>query len=311
MTRSPTPILLVGLLAVAACDDGSAPAVDPPTHDLVFAGTLDAVPELLRFDAATWQVRRVLPPGTAADDPTPSPDGRVILFTWSDRYAQTGEIFATDPDGAAPVALTDAPQLDDQPTWSPDGARIAFRSYRLDRLGDIWVMDADGGEPVLLTPDPPNAATDEHHPAWSPDGARIAYVSTAGGTNDIWTMDPDGGDKRQLTDTGNLDTEPAWSPDGLTLAFRRSGEADPGDVALLPAGGGAATVLTLPGVQRAPAWSPDGTFLVFAHRPPGAVRWEIWRLRPDGSGLGPVVAGRVPGGSQEPAFLRREPAGVR
>jgi len=306
MPRSLVSTLPLALLMVAAgCDDASAPADPTPGHDVVFEGYPAGIPELMVRDAATGEVRRLLPAGTPAVDPAPSPDGTRIAFAVVDANASTGDVFVVDRDGGNLTQLTFDPALDEQPAWSPDGTRLAFRSERALKFGDIWVMDADGNNPVNLTPDPPGIAVDEHHPCWSPDGTRIAFISTAAGENDPWTMAADGSDWQPLAVSPWFDTEPAWSPDGTTIAFRRSSDDDPGDIVLVPAGGGAETVLALPGRQEAPAWRPDGRGLVFAHRPVGQQRYDIWVMDADGAHPTPLVTAEVAGGSRKPAFLKR------
>jgi len=118
-------------------------------------------------------------------------------------------------------------------------------------------------------------------------------------------MAADGSDWRHLTSSMNFDSEPAWSPDGAAIVFRRSGADDPGDLVLVPAGGGAETVLSLPGRQEAPAWLPDGAGLAFAQWAPDQQRYDLWTVGVDGAGATPLVAAEVPGGSRNPAFLRR------
>ncbi len=54
------------------------------------------------------------------------------------------------------------------PTWSPDGQRLAFSLF-----GSIWQVSAEGGEARQVTTSPGYHA----HPAWSPKGNAIAYVS--------------------------------------------------------------------------------------------------------------------------------------
>ena len=46
------------------------------------------------------------------------------------------------------------------PSWSPDGERIAFSSYRDNEWGEIYVMDADGDNQRRLT--------DNLHEDWLP-----------------------------------------------------------------------------------------------------------------------------------------------
>ena len=84
---------------------------------------------------------------------------------------------------------------DRDPSWSPDGSRIAFTSYR-DGNWDIYVMDADGSNQQRLTDNP---AVDRM-PSWSADGSRIAFVSGRDGNWDIYVMDADGSNQQRLTD---------------------------------------------------------------------------------------------------------------
>ncbi len=301
--------LLLLLLTVSACSSTDT-IIDPPppplpTHDLLFEGFLEATPELLLQDADTGEIRRLLPAGTVARDPAPSPDGARIAFVVSDEEAWTGDIFVVNRDGTGLVQITHHPAMDDQPAWSPDGTRITFRSYRTERDGDIWLMNADGSDPVNLTPDPLPGVWDERRPTWSPDGNRIAFATNAAGNVDIWTMRADGSDPTQITNTIDLDTEPAWSPDGATIAFRRSSNDTGSDICVVPATGGETVRLTLPGVQRTPTWHPDGTRLVFVNQPTTADRPDLHSMRPDGTDVTPVVDDEVPGGSLNPEYLKR------
>ena len=58
-----------------------------------------------------------------------------------------------DADGSNQVNLTNHPDFDGFPAWSPNGQQIAFGTTR-DVSTEIYVMDADGLNAVRLTNDP-------------------------------------------------------------------------------------------------------------------------------------------------------------
>jgi len=58
--------------------------------------------------------------------------------------------------------LTNSASMDVQPSWSPDGSKIAFSS---DRTGSfqIYTMNANGGSQLRIT----HTTTKEMYPSWS------------------------------------------------------------------------------------------------------------------------------------------------
>jgi len=102
--------------------------------------------------------------------------------------------------------LTDNLVWDVFPTWSPDGARLAFVSGR-DGNDEIYVMNADGTNPINLTNDPGI----DYAPAWSPSGNYIAFMSSRG----IYTMKADGTNLTRINDDYfSVITRPSWFPSG-------------------------------------------------------------------------------------------------
>jgi Tol biopolymer transport system component len=237
-------------------------------------------------------------------DPTPSPDGRVIAFVVANYMDNTGDIWLVNRDGTGLRNLTGDGPLDDAPAWSPDGTRLAYRSFREENFGDIWTIRADGTERTILTPKSGTVVLDHHRPDWSPDGSRIVYAGTGGGDWGIWVMRADGSQKRQLTSTPELDTEPVWSPDGKTIAFRRTGNTG-SDLVLMAPDGSEVRVIALPGQQRLPAWSPDGRLIAFVGQPTVSSLPEVYTMRPDATDIRAQVGVAGFGPALHPDFLRR------
>jgi len=94
------------------------------------------------------------------------------------------EIYAVAADGSGQVNLTNHPARDQDPSWSPDGSRIAWSSSAGGAHQDIWVMNADGSQRANYTPeaDTTGAAGTGVQPSWSPDGSAIAFASNG----DVW-----------------------------------------------------------------------------------------------------------------------------
>ena len=94
----------------------------------------------------------------------PSPDGTKSVVVLREG-AQT-DIYVVDNSGdeRTSTRLTNSPNFDINPTWSPDGMRIAFASGP-SRGGplDIWAIDIDGNNLVNLT-----NGLDGRSPAWRP-----------------------------------------------------------------------------------------------------------------------------------------------
>src|ERR1700730_5947443 len=128
-----------------------------------------------------------------------SPDGRTIAIDL------LGTLWTMPAEGGAPTAITDICLDARQPSWSPDGRRIAFQAYR-DSTWQIWTITADGKELKPVTASP----YDDREPAWSPDGNRVAFSSDRGGSYDIWVLTLATGAVRQITTAASNEFMPSW-----------------------------------------------------------------------------------------------------
>jgi Tol biopolymer transport system component len=288
--------------------------------DLVYdrwSGTALIQPELYRVDirAVDATPNRILAAGRTSDATT-SPDGTRIAFVAPD--GGHTEIFVANADGTNVQRLTSGQLSADQPAWSPDGTRIAYRLWANYSPGRIWVMNADGSNPHAVTGEAPG----EHQsPTWSPrrsDGSyRIAYSQAAmsGGymRAQIWSVRDDGTDRRVVTDpsSGSYDDEPSWSPDGSKIVFVRTGSVNAHELLVVNLADGNESTLFAPGYdpegpQGAPAWSPDGTLIAFVSNhefDPDGYANQIYTVRPDGTGLRRRTFDKTDKGN--PTWIRR------
>jgi TolB protein len=210
------------------------------------------------------------------------------------------EIYSVHADGTGIQRLTNEPQDDDEPAWSPDGRRIAFVSAR-SGAREIYVMNADGSNVVQRTF---SSFWGSEGPAWSPDGTKIAYSTLSNGSANLWVVSPDAGapPPTLLFEAPGWDGQPAWSPDGSRLALVTDWHAYDFvlDVYLVNADGSGFTGLTGNIFDQIdyvrPSWSPDGAKLVVG------VTQRVGRddyattiavMNPDGSGLTPLVAAGI------------------
>jgi dipeptidyl aminopeptidase/acylaminoacyl peptidase len=135
----------------------------------------------------------------------------------------------------------------DQPSWSPDGARIAFVvSGAEDRHffegSDLWLLDVAGGEARLLWQPGGGCSS---RPAWSPDGERVALVADDAQvgpyttTNGLWEVTVANGKAVNLTAAFDREvgdpissdwrhgghTGPTWTPAGWLFIARSEGRS--------------------------------------------------------------------------------------
>lgn len=194
-----------------------------------------------------------------------SPDGRQLVFT--PRGGETEPLFTFELRTGRVRQLFDCTGKcmgDDEPAWSPNGRHVAFLRYQLpwdeelNAPGDcsLWIGDVRTGALRRVTTHLASCNDREYMPRWSPDGKRLVYWlwrEDASGTTGtaVGVVDADGRKARRLTDWNLFAGEPDWSPDGKWIVFDRF---------------------------------PLRAFL-FTDDPRVPERTDLYRMRPDGSGI--------------------------
>ena len=181
-----------------------------------------------------------------------SPDKRTLILDLQ------GSLWSLPAAGGTARRIIDEYNDARQPSWAPDGSRIAFQSYR-DGTWRIATVAPDGSGMKALT----SGSFDDREPNWSPDGKSIAFSSDRSGNYDVWVLDVASGQVRQITKNPANDFFPSWSPDGRELAFVSNRTPSPG-VYATTLEGQERLIAPADGQVGAPSWAPSGRQVVFS-----------------------------------------------
>lgn len=237
--------------------DESSPRWSPDGKHLAFLSTrpADGKTQVWVLDRRGGEARQLTNVKEEIDDYQWSPDGKRLVLVMRDttesktpkpividRYKFKQDIqgyltaesrthlylFDIQTQKVEPLT-TDKNFEDSNPSWSPDGSRIAYVSNHAKDpdqayTNDIFLIDPrPGAKPVkLLTADAPNG----QQLVWSPDSRLIAYLAGAGtkfyayGQDKLAIIPAAGGTPRVLTETyDRMVSVPEFSADGASLTF--------------------------------------------------------------------------------------------
>ncbi len=232
--------------------DGSialSPAWSRDGRSLAYTSYRGGTPALWERNLASGRDRLLSDRAGINITPAYSPDGSVAFAA---TVSGNTEVVSLDAAGVNP--LTRGRGFDSlSPTFSPDGARIAFVSNRLGEP-QVYVM-ARGGEPRLVSEYTYGRAGYSTSPAWSPRGPWIAYHTRAGGLHQIALVGADGNGRRLLTNQGTNE-DPSWAPDGRHVVFA-SPNRDGGGLFVLDTVSGRIRPLVRGRGLGLPDWSPS------------------------------------------------------
>ncbi len=163
------------------------------------------------------------------------------------------------------------------PNWTPDGTALVCN-----RNGRIWRFDLAARTMALVDTGAQVKNNNDH--AISFDGTLLGLSS--GAVSRVYSVPIGGGEPKLLTPEGPSYFH-SWSPDGKYMVFTaaRGGCGPWMSLYRIPAEGGPEERLTnVPGaLDDGSEYTPDGRWIYFNSTRTG--RMQIWRMRPDGSGL--------------------------
>ena len=216
-------------------------------------------------------------------------DKFVFSMTFNSSDYNNSEICLLNRDGSNFIRLTNNNYWDLYPTWSPDGSKIAFLSFRENDL-DIYTMNIDGSNQLKFY-DSGSHDADIH---WINN--TIVFTSES----KIWRINDDGTNPSIVTDPPNAgewgnanlpfgDYDPNIHPDGNKIAFERlENDTSPHgnyNIFIVNLDGSDETRLTSNYyTQGFPTWSHSGEkilFLVTAISDEG--KYDLYMMKSDGS----------------------------
>ena len=237
-------------------------------------------------------------------EPTFSPDGSHVAFTWDGENQDNHDIYVKAVGAGQPLQLTSDRARDGSPAWSPDGTRIAFLRDKPGGGSEVRLIASTGGAEHKI-----GEVQGLAHQglSWFPDGSSLAVVdrSSPGERIGIFALNIVTGLKTKLTSPSTQDMQPAFSPDGRTLAFTRQLTSPQfgAFVHVVPVAGGEPKVVVPTSVRRRGrlAWIAGGKEILFAAVPLardggqptpssfGRASTSLWSVSVDGGQARPLA----------------------
>ena len=245
------------------------PVWTPDGRELIFSAATETGMGLWRIEASGASApRRLLLAGGDAWFPSISRDGRRLVY---ERRTENSSIWrmGLGPRSRAAEEITSSTRIDALPSYSPDGTKIAFSSYRSGSL-EIWMADADGSSPVQLT----SLGQYSVVPEWSPDGKQIVFQSSGETGNHLYVVGAEGGGLRRLAEDPDDAMQPSWSSDGRWIYFM-SDRSGAHQIWRVPPQGGQAVQVTRDGGEFARV-APGASELYFTRGAYGS--HELWKM---------------------------------
>jgi len=191
------------------------------------------------------------------DDISPafSPDRTQVAFA-SNRAGQW-DLYLLDLTSGGERRITNTPEYESSPAWSPDSQWLACERYEGENLEIAIISLSDSQqEPINLSESPAS----DYSPAWAPDGRRLAFISNRGGDSDVWLADLDKTGEERYVNLSRTpyaaENHPVWNREGNKLAWASSAQT---------IGFGGVFTWDLLQPERSAVWMGDGS-------------WSAWNM---------------------------------
>jgi TolB protein len=242
--------------------------------------------------AALWPLAEARPAAAIF----PGANGVVVAARCDDGVScRTQHLWTVDPRSGARLRLAAGPDRCEDPSFSPDGTRIAFARCPVGGGCRIATVDVSDAAITDLTGEP--RLGHDQSPSFSPDGSHIVFTRAERNGRHLHVMDADGHGVTRLTKGPVQDRGAVYSPDGSSIVFERYRTRSGFRLYEIPAGGGTPAPLTRGPRDYSPSISPDGTRIAFGRGGEGS--GSIWIMDADGGNGHALTAGRS---DARPAF---------
>ena len=188
-------------------------SLSPDGKSVVYAAFREAnVYEIYEMQLATGNVSQLTNRIGILNAPEISPNGKSIVFKYSNGSGNKNQIRIMDRDGKNVVNISKAKGWD--PTWSPDGKYILFASD-MDGVVQLFTIHINGKELHKISSLPAIRGRSD----WSPDGKYIVTYSGESWKREVYIMNADGSNARMISPEGGNSQGASFSPDSQWIVF--------------------------------------------------------------------------------------------
>jgi len=243
--------------------------------------------------------------------PSWSANGTQIVFRGPESTSSpcpTTDLYVMNADGTGQHRLPATPGTnlcadEREPSWSPDGARIAYIENGTNYPPGLYVVNTDGTGRRLVCACVSYPGQWDDGPSWSPDGTHLLFTAYEYGAV-LYMIGVDGSGKTRLASHARSGH---WSRNGDVIVFTYDGDnSDSAGIALLDRNGGVHRLTTPrpyvvsnstpPWAQMDafPQWAPDDSAIVFSsnrdHLDDASGHLELFVIKPDGTNVRKITS---------------------